>query len=383
MRNLILVLVLVGFQVTGYGQTEHRVKPSDTDINITTPDVNHYVYINDTIQKENKLFLFLPGTSGLPFHYRKLLKSIANIGYHSIGLNYPNNKAINTVCALSLDTTCHSRARLEIFDGEDRHSNIDVDTFDCIQNRVIKLLQHLDNEFPTEDWGQYYLNDSITWDKIVLSGHSQGGGHAGIIAKNNKVSRVAMFASYDWMPLLSRNPDWIFWDSQTPADRYYGFAHEEDEILDFAKIETTWTNLDLFNFGNMIMVDTTTQPYFETRTLSTQIIPATNTSKYHNSVAVDLYTPGQNGVPILEPVWHYLISYQDSCEFISNNGEWDEPSNWNFDRVPDCQDHVVIQDTVNVNISMGDTGKCKSIQVKIGGTLNCQMGAVLEVGAPD
>jgi len=58
------------------------------------PNYNHYIY-NNKYTKKGKLFLFFVGTGALPYHYREILKLAANIGYHSIGLSYPNDKAIN------------------------------------------------------------------------------------------------------------------------------------------------------------------------------------------------------------------------------------------------------------------------------------------------
>ena len=109
-------------------QTLHTVTPSVTDPNITTPNANHYVYINTAVTQKNKLFLFFPGTGGIPSYYKEITKEAANLGYYSIGLSYPNAQAINTICAGTTDTTCHRRARYETFDGIDRHDSLNVDT---------------------------------------------------------------------------------------------------------------------------------------------------------------------------------------------------------------------------------------------------------------
>ena len=104
-----------------FGQTEHMVQPNTADPLSGAPNNNHFIYTNPSVTQKNKLFLFFPGTGAAPFNYREILKHAANLGYHAIGLTYPNSDAINQICLTTTDTTCHSRARLEVFDGIDRH----------------------------------------------------------------------------------------------------------------------------------------------------------------------------------------------------------------------------------------------------------------------
>ena len=106
-----------------------------------------------------------------------------------------------------------------------------MDTNNCIERRTLKLLQYLHNNYPSENWEHYFSGNQINWNKIIVTGHSQGGGHPGIISKIKQVDRVAMFAAMDWITLLNRNADWITWNGPTPTDRYYGFIHQDDELL--------------------------------------------------------------------------------------------------------------------------------------------------------
>lgn len=308
----IYLLLFFPFYVSA--QTQYMVRPNIADPLSGSPNNFHYIYINKDLPQKNKLFLFFPGTGGVPFNYREIVKHAANLGYHSIGLTYPNSQAINQICAASTDTTCHSRARHEVFDGVDRHADLTVDTNNCIQTRTLKLLQYLNNNYPDDNWGQYLSNDEIEWEKVIVSGHSQGGGHAGIISKIKKVDRVVMFAAMDWIGLLNRNADWITWAGPTPQSSYYGFTHEKDEFVDFAKIQTTWSNYGMSNFGNIVLVDTSDSPYNYTRQLFSLLTPANDTSKYHGSVVVDEYTPMSSGLPVFGPVWTYMI---EGSDFVS------------------------------------------------------------------
>lgn len=309
MKYLIAIFILC-FSFSLFAQTLHLVKPSDTDSNITTDDQNHWVYINQNVTPKNKLFVFLPGTFAFPALYTRVLKTAANLGYHSVGLNYPNPLPINVVCGISSDTTCHGRARQEVIDGIDRHLAINVSQPNSIENRLIKILQHLDNDFPDENWNQYWTGDStIIWESIVMSGHSQGGGHAAILGKLKNLERVVIFASEDWMSTLDRTPAWVTMDGATSSNKYFAFTHDEDEALDFNRQQIFWEDLGMSPTGNLILVDDTTPPFQNSQTLFTQITPALD-SQFHSCVVVDVATPKDgNGAPILEPVWEYLIDF--------------------------------------------------------------------------
>jgi hypothetical protein len=286
-------------------QTPHIVIPSSTSVDITMPNNNHFAYYDNTVAAKNKLFLFFPGTGAVPFNYREVLKNAAKLGYHSIGLTYPNAEAVNTLCISSTDETCHSRIRNEVFDGIDRSIDVVVDVNNCIENRLIKLLQYLQLQFPNEGWSQYFVSNAIQWDKIIVSGHSQGGGHAGFISKIKNVDRVVMFAAMDWIPLLNKNADWIYWDGPTSKNRYFGFTHENDESVEFSKIQTTWINYGMDKYGSV--ANTSNPTYTNSTRLFTQIIPANDATKFHGCIISDAYTPIVNGIPVLKPIWDYMI----------------------------------------------------------------------------
>lgn len=290
-----------------FGQSEYTVRPNMVDNMSGEPNNFHFIYFNQNVTQKDKLFLFFPGTGAVPFFYKEILKLAANLGYHSIGLTYPNSLAINQICAASTDTTCHSRARLEIFDGIDRHSEISVDTNNCIERRTLKLLQFLSNEYPEENWEQFFSGNEIIWEKIIVSGHSQGGGHAGIISKIKKVERVVMFAATDWIFLLNRTADWVTWEGETSTNRYFGFIHQNDEMVNFNSILNTWEGYGMDSLGELILVDTTSKPYNNAHQLYTLLTPDNDSTKFHGSVVADAYTPFSFDTPVYKPVWTYMI----------------------------------------------------------------------------
>lgn len=318
MNNKKYILLIIFIPTLLFGQIEHLVQPSTIDSLSGSPNNYHYIYVNKTQTLKNKLFLFFPGTGAVPFNYKYILKHAANLGYHSIGLTYPNSAAINQICLTTTDTTCHSRARLEVFDGIDRHSEINVDVNNCIERRTFKLLEYLNKAFNDENWGQYFSGNQINWDKIIVSGHSQGGGHAGIISKIEKVDRVVMFAAMDWIALLKRNADWITWNGLTPSDRYYGFTHQYDESVDFNKLQITWDNYGMNSFGSLVLVDSSDFSYQNSHKLYTLLTPANSPDKFHGSVVADFYVPKNLGIPVFAPVWTYMIEGNNALYSVND-----------------------------------------------------------------
>ncbi|MGH9848153.1 MAG: hypothetical protein ACREEM_56440, partial [Blastocatellia bacterium] len=95
------------------------IPPKDTDPQIDTDPESHYVALNKSTPPKNQLFLFFPGTGGTPFFYRQLSNTAADLGFHVISLNYPNDQSVNFDLCVgpNADLDCYAKARLEIKDG--------------------------------------------------------------------------------------------------------------------------------------------------------------------------------------------------------------------------------------------------------------------------
>ena len=309
MKHLLLLLGFILVCHSSYAQSFHLVKPSDTDSLITTHNTNHFAFFDTDQAPKNELLVFFPGTGGAPIVYLLFLREAARLGYHAIGLSYPNSVAINsaTVCALTLNPECHGNARMEIFDGIDRHPTIDVNPSNSIQNRLKKVVSYLDENFPSENWGQYLIDDEIQWPKLKLAGHSQGAGHSGFIARFKEVERVIYIAGNDWVGLLNQPASWILEDGVTGPNRYFGFMHEMDQLVNIGNALETWGHLGILDYGDLVNVDLANPPY-NSNALYTQFPPRDSTDNYHGSPVVDIHTPrDDNDDPIYTPVWHYLL----------------------------------------------------------------------------
>ena len=314
--NLCLVLLVLLCAQPLYAQRQsYFIPPRDTDLQIDTDLQSHYVALNKSVPSKNQLFLFFPGTGGTPFFQQQLNNTAADLGFHVIALNYPNDQAVNRDLCVgpSADLDCYAKVRLEIKDGVDRTPLISITRANSIENRLIKLLVYLRVRFPDDGWGQYLTNENtIKWSSIVVSGHSQGGGHAGIIGRYHLVARVVMFAAMDYSGREMRPANWIAvpgsTPNATPEDRFYGFSHQRDEEVNFAILSAqVWPAYGMDSFGPVVNVESAAPPYGNTHSLTSNL--DTPTDNYHGAVAVDRNLALQaDGTPVYKPVWEYLLS---------------------------------------------------------------------------
>ena len=139
--------------------------------------------------RQNQLFLFLPGLQSEPEKYTLVLSMAAYTGYRTIGLSYDNTRGVEDECEGNCG--CYGPARREVILGDDLSSNVEVKSGDAIVNRLYRLLVDLDTNYPDEGWRLFLDGDDldgiqytdINWDAIVISGHSQGGTNAMMISK--------------------------------------------------------------------------------------------------------------------------------------------------------------------------------------------------------
>ena len=248
-----------------------------------------------------RLVVHLPGTGGKPPSTLLLLRQAGTQGLHGIGLAYPNLPSVDSLCSASSDVDCHAKVRLEIIDGTDRTPLTSVDRINSIENRLVAALGTLAAQFPAEGWGQFVASGVPRWDRIVVSGHSQGGGHAAMMARDRLMARVCMFGSpKDTSSFFNAPAAWQSDPHVTPTDRYYGFNHQQDSQ---AVTLRNWAALGLGSLGAAVNVDGASSPYAGSRQLTTNAVPAL-AGEYHGSVVVDRTTPlAADGTPLFAPVW--------------------------------------------------------------------------------
>lgn len=287
------------------------IVPSSTDININTYNSSHYVYFKRDATPINKLCVFLPASGAKPENYKLFIQKAAKMGYHSVGLTYPNPTGIYNAgtCETSPDADCFYKLRLETLKGNDESSLISVNFSNSIINRITELILTLKNKYPSHNWGQYIqTSGELNWPKIVFAGHSQGAGHSVFITKFYPIAKAIMMANKDFNTATNLPASWYSLPNVQSTNNVFGFTHGNDE---FANQQTVWNSLKLSSLGAVVNIDNTTAPYGSTHRLTTNATPAQlggTVLGAHSSVATDVYTPKDpNNNAVFDKVWEYLL----------------------------------------------------------------------------
>jgi len=290
-----------------------KVYASDTDSDITNAHddwYRNYIFYNPDATPTDKIMLYIPGSIDNPLNTEKFPSLAANNGIPTISLVYENDDTGQDACGGSADNNCHYKWRKEIIEGVDYSTEIAVDFDYSIENRFVRMLQYLHTTYPTEGWDSYYGGDIINWTNIIVAGHSQGGSHAALIAKEHNVERALCFASpNDYTNTNNSVADWTSINSATSDSNFYFFGNLYDEVPDGFAIQ--YENMDSINaelYGDTVLVDNSNCPYSNSRLLYTKIDGGIGLVANHNSPVRDSHTPVEiDGSATYEPVWRYML----------------------------------------------------------------------------
>jgi hypothetical protein len=288
---------------------ERTLSPTVADPNaeqVFSPDV--VINPSPSVAAKGRLFIFLPGSKGPATSYRLILRAGAARGYHTLGLDYENNDVVGLLCLN--DSDCYGNVRLEVITGVDSSPLVNVNDANSIVTRVTKALSYLAANSPDEGWGQFLNADGkVDWSKVVVGGHSQGGGHAGVMAKLFALNRACYFASpadATGSPPVPAN--WMSAPGgQTPGSAQYGIVHELDPLVPLTDLEVIWPTLGMP--GSPTSVDGQSPPYGGAHQLTTTVTPVDGDitfSPYHGVTVYDPDVPLQGGVPVFDAVWGYM-----------------------------------------------------------------------------
>ena len=285
-----------------------QVLPFATDPGINVANDPH-VAVNPvpTVAARGKLVVFLPGTGGVPVMQQLILNAAAARGFHAIGLAYPNPTAVGVLCADDVDPECFWDVRREVITGLNTSARIQVTPANAIVNRLEKVLGYLQTEYPAEGWGPYLVSGNVDWSRVTVAGHSQGGGHVGVLAKLVGLDRAVYFSSpADWRQVANTPATWLSRPNVTPASRQYAFIHEQDQLVSELQARANWVALGLDAFGPVTNVDGASAPFGNSHRLTTRAVPLLAGS-YHGATVVDAATPRTTGgAPLFTAVWAYL-----------------------------------------------------------------------------
>jgi hypothetical protein len=185
----------------------------------------HEAYWSTTPSK-NVLLVTFGGTQSRPTDLKAFAETAADLGFDVLTLDY-DNSVISTTCKDSKDLTCFDHFREEIATGKDVSSLVSVDPANSLEARLLNALKFLAVNDKAR-WGKYLKGADVAWDKVVLSGHSQGSGHAAYLSKIHGVKGVFMLAGPQDRFEDGRAVPWLAVPSKTSTKQYYSLLHEKD-----------------------------------------------------------------------------------------------------------------------------------------------------------
>jgi dienelactone hydrolase len=220
----------VGWPRAAIPLTTYKVAPSAADPAVTHYDDPNFVVFSKKTSASTPLVVFLPGTDGKPKKARGLLRVVARQGYRVVALKYNDTPAVEQVCPSDPDPgSSESFRRMRVFgEGESRH--VSNPLAESIVARLTNLLKTIQQRHPEEDWGSYLQDGAPNWERIVVSGISQGAGMAAYIAKTRLVARVVLFSGpWDVTGPERTSAPWLSMPSATPPNRWFAAYSRRDK----------------------------------------------------------------------------------------------------------------------------------------------------------
>ena len=300
-RAVLVAAALVGGTLAAAaGVTSARVLPTDTDPAIApefnspqTFFVNRGIVVDHTPglpADRHELLVFLPGTYGTGTGAGAFCSLAAELGYHAISLSYPTGTAAAQVCDYDEDPRSFELFRLALIQGG-TSPHITVARPECVESRLVKFIQWLDHHRPLERWGQFLDGDAVAWRRVAVSGQSQGGGHAALIAIKHEVARVICTgAPKDYSQALGAPAAWYDEPSATPKARFFTFNHVHDHQGCSPREQVqNMRALGLAALGGPVDAAISAPPYSHTRILVTTFPSTTESKAAQGSVIANKY----------------------------------------------------------------------------------------------
>lgn len=286
-------LAVASIQVGG-GLVTYRVTPSETDPQIKRFNEPHYIVFDSSTTRSANLLLFMTGTGGNPDNVSDFLKVAAGQGYRVIALAYNDVPAVIGVCPRDPDPRCSANVRQKRIFGDDVTNLIDDSPAESIVNRLVKLLVKLDHDHPSDGWSEYLNGDVPRWERIVVSGHSQGAGMAAYIAQRKRVARVVLFSSpWDFYGRDRQIAPWVLkGPGATPSDFWFGAYHEKENTASLIAEEYHALRI----------------PSSHVRVFKLEPARVVGPNPYHLSMVGNRVTPrDQSDAPAYADDWRFLI----------------------------------------------------------------------------
>jgi hypothetical protein len=214
--------------------------PASAGANPAGQNATRLNYALEPPASRGTLVVLLNGSGGSPSQMtidpgRNLFTSALESGNHVLAVAYRSDVALVTMCANSPD--CYGPSRNTMVTGvftPGAHGSLAGFREDeGIIQRIDQALRTLAAARPQAGWDAFVARpsatapqDRIAWQRIIASGHSQGGGHAAYLGKLFPLLRVVQFASTCDaangipVPWTAAGSGWM----TSPAAAFFGFS---------------------------------------------------------------------------------------------------------------------------------------------------------------
>lgn len=207
--------------------------------------VNHYA-LSPVSDATGRLVLFLNPSLGSPAlsiagPSTNVFTAAVAARDHVLGLSHASDQIIGSLC--NDNDACFYPTRVTIVTGV-RQSGAaarlkQIALTDSIYGRTALALAYLAATKPAGGWSQYLVAGvdpltnpagAVQWSKVIVMGHSQGGGHAAVLAKLQALARLVVLSS-PCDEVGGAPASWLHADATwrtAPAALAYGFANQND-----------------------------------------------------------------------------------------------------------------------------------------------------------
>lgn len=207
-----------------------------------------------------QLLLFFNGSGGSPrgaiASASTSFYSVARAqGLHVLALSYRSDDAIGTLCATAANRdACFLQTRTTVLTGVYQDgaaaSLRGIALHEGVYARALAALVALARRDPAGGWDGYFdgamlatPQRAIRWERVMASGHSQGGGHAALLGRRHALARVIALAS-PCDNTRGAAARWLVNDgtyATDPATRFFGLGAPGDLIC--AAYPAVWESL--------------------------------------------------------------------------------------------------------------------------------------------
>ena len=231
-------------------------------------------------QDRHELLLWITGTGGKGHDAQGFSSLAADLGYHVVTLMFPDDIPASA-CANDSDPKSFEAFRMAVIQGghatyQDGRKEISVERSESIENRLIKLLQHLQKNRPKENWRNFLAKTARSnGGSIAVAAGSITGRRTRSPDRNQTPGRPRFVLSLLRRKITARDSNapaaWYGDASATLKGRFFAFNHHQDPkgCTPRTVVCQNLKALGLDAFGSPAEVDTEAFPYRHARILYT------------------------------------------------------------------------------------------------------------------